>query len=203
MTPIVKITTTPSEKKEDENISNQQGLDHKSKVHFKNQDEPTSKKMDSPSRVALPGFKGQLARQRHQQTTTPSFNFPLAGSPQIASGSRGRAKVSLKPKHSAMDWEHLKSSNSSNTKLRANMDPSSFPLRITKDELSKHNKLDDFWVCIDRKVYDLTSYLDFHPGGVEILKAVAGKDGTALFNKYHRWVSAERILDGCMLGFLV
>ncbi|GME69408.1 unnamed protein product [[Candida] boidinii] len=83
------------------------------------------------------------------------------------------------------------------------MDPSSFPLRITKDELSKHNKLDDFWVCIDRKVYDLTSYLDFHPGGVEILKAVAGKDGTALFNKYHRWVSAERILDGCMLGFLV
>lgn len=33
------------------------------------------------------------------------------------------------------------------------------------------------------QVYNLTPYLKFHPGGVAILMSVAGKDGTALFNK--------------------
>jgi len=37
-------------------------------------------------------------------------------------------------------------------------------------------------------VYNITHYLRFHPGGVPLLLKVAGKDGTALFNKYHAWV---------------
>lgn len=39
------------------------------------------------------------------------------------------------------------------------------------------------------QVYNITHYLRFHPGGVPLLLKVAGKDGTALFNKYHAWVS--------------
>lgn len=38
------------------------------------------------------------------------------------------------------------------------------------------------------QVYNITHYLRFHPGGVPLLLKVAGKDGTALFNKYHAWV---------------
>lgn len=41
-----------------------------------------------------------------------------------------------------------------------------------------------------RQVYNLTHYLRFHPGGVPLLLKVAGRDGTALFNKYHAWVRA-------------
>lgn len=42
-----------------------------------------------------------------------------------------------------------------------------------------------------RQVYNLTPYLRFHPGGVPLLLKVAGKDGTALFNKFHAWVRAR------------
>lgn len=30
----------------------------------------------------------------------------------------------------------------------------------------------------------------------------AGRDGTALFNKYHSWVNPERLLENCMIGIL-
>lgn len=33
------------------------------------------------------------------------------------------------------------------------------------------------------QVYNLTPYLRFHPGGVDILASMAGKDGTAQFMK--------------------
>ena len=36
----------------------------------------------------------------------------------------------------------------------------------------------------------MTPYLRFHPGGTPLLLKIAGKDGTALFNKYHAWVRA-------------
>ncbi|ODV85218.1 hypothetical protein CANARDRAFT_176174 [[Candida] arabinofermentans NRRL YB-2248] len=109
-----------------------------------------------------------------------------------------RQKVSLKPGHSAMDWEQCK--KKTNVK---GIDPSYFPLRVDKEELSRHKGLDDFWICLGKKVYNLTAYLEYHPGGVEILKNCAGKDATSIFNKYHRWVNYERILDECFIGFMV
>ena len=48
----------------------------------------------------------------------------------------------------------------------------------------------------------MTAYLSFHPGGVDYLMKVAGKDGTALFNKYHPWVNIDFMLQRCMIGHL-
>lgn len=55
-------------------------------------------------------------------------------------------------------------------------------------------------VCL--QVYNITEYLRFHPGGVPLLLAVGGRDGTALFNKYHAWVNYEFLLAKCMVGLL-
>lgn len=44
----------------------------------------------------------------------------------------------------------------------------------TIEEISKHNKEDDAWIIIDNKVYNVTDYLDEHPGGDSILKNVGG-----------------------------
>ena len=55
-------------------------------------------------------------------------------------------------------------------------------------------------VCL--QVYNITEYLRFHPGGVPLLLAVGGRDGTALFNKYHAWVNNEFLLAKCMVGLL-
>ena len=39
--------------------------------------------------------------------------------------------------------------------------------RVTVEELAKHNKNDDCWLAIYDKVYNVTPYIKFHPGGVE------------------------------------
>ena len=36
-------------------------------------------------------------------------------------------------------------------------------------EIRKHSTRDDFWTIIRGKVYNLTQYLPYHPGGVDIL----------------------------------
>lgn len=55
------------------------------------------------------------------------------------------------------------------------------------------------------KVYNLTPYMKFHPGGVGELMRGAGKvaEGEKLFNEKHPWVSWENMLGECLVGILV
>lgn len=46
----------------------------------------------------------------------------------------------------------------------------------------------------------MTTYLDFHPGGVPELMRAAGRDATSLFNQYHAWVNYESMLKSCLVG---
>ena len=38
-------------------------------------------------------------------------------------------------------------------------------VEMTVEDVRKHNKKDDCWLIINRKVYDLTGFLKFHPPG--------------------------------------
>jgi cytochrome b involved in lipid metabolism len=53
--------------------------------------------------------------------------------------------------------------------------------RIPPSVLREHNKRDDAWAAINGKVYNITPYLAFHPGGEKELMRIAGRDGTRLF----------------------
>lgn len=123
---------------------------------------------------------------------------------QLGTGVTPRkpGKVALRPGHSPMDWARLKASTPS---LRG--DPPSSVLaqhgRISLSELRKHAKRDDAWTVLGGRVYNITPYLDFHPGGRAQLLRVAGRDGTALFNEYHAWVNFEMMLDKCCVGIYV
>lgn len=46
---------------------------------------------------------------------------------------------------------------------------------FTRGEVAQHNSDDDLWVVINERVYDLTVWLNFHPGGREPLLQMAGK----------------------------
>ncbi|TPX07100.1 uncharacterized protein E0L32_010995 [Thyridium curvatum] len=50
---------------------------------------------------------------------------------------------------------------------------------FTQSEIATHTRADDAWIIIHGKVYDVTSFLDEHPGGRDVLIESAGKDATA------------------------
>eukprot|EP01036_Dinobryon_divergens_P035202 gene35202-45590_t len=45
------------------------------------------------------------------------------------------------------------------------------------EEVGKHNTREDCWIIVDGSVYDVTTYVDDHPGGDSILNN-AGKDSS-------------------------
>lgn len=55
--------------------------------------------------------------------------------------------------------------------------------RYTLDDIKQHKTEQDAWIAIQGKVYNITPYLKFHPGGVRDLMRIAGRDGTKLFSK--------------------
>lgn len=48
------------------------------------------------------------------------------------------------------------------------------------------NTEDNIWFIIDSKVYDVSDFLDAHPGGEAVLRQVAGTDATEAFYNLHR-----------------
>jgi cytochrome b involved in lipid metabolism len=115
------------------------------------------------------------------------------------SNNTTRNKVVLQPGHSPLDWARV---NSSGENIRG-IEPREFPLRVSKELLQRHKSQDDCWTVLGGKVYNMTRYVDFHPGGVQEIMKCAGRDGTALFQKYHAWVNYERMLEKCLIGFYV
>jgi cytochrome b involved in lipid metabolism len=55
---------------------------------------------------------------------------------------------------------------------------------LSWDEIRKHNRNCDCWLVIDGCVYDVTRWVDLHPGG-KILCSLAGEDATVFFKSSH------------------
>lgn len=71
---------------------------------------------------------------------------------------------------------------------------------IYEDELAKHNRENDCWTVLNDKVYDITTYMKYHPGGIDELMRCAGIVGTQLFNDVHPWVNFQSMLENCLIG---
>ncbi|XP_030956865.1 cytochrome b5 [Quercus lobata] len=69
-------------------------------------------------------------------------------------------------------------------------------------EASEHNTKDDCWVVIDGKVYDVTTYLDEHPGGDDVVLAATGKDATEEFEDAGHSKSAKELMETFCIGEL-
>ena len=53
--------------------------------------------------------------------------------------------------------------------------------QYTREEVSRHNTKDDCWIILYGKVYNVTSWLDKHPGGAQLLLNHAGEDATVSY----------------------
>lgn len=73
---------------------------------------------------------------------------------------------------------------------------------LAGSEVAKHKSTDSCWTVIHGKVYDITSFLDKHPGGRSILLRQGGADATAEFDKIHSLDIIEDLPDGSLKGEL-
>ncbi|KAE9042218.1 hypothetical protein PF010_g4242 [Phytophthora fragariae] len=109
-----------------------------------------------------------------------------------------RNKVALPPGYSQLHWMRLCQSGQDLSGLQGGP-----PRRaISMEEVSRHNTESDCWSVLDGKVYNMTPYLKFHPGGVADLLLSAGGDCTDLFNEKHPWVNGHSMLEKCYIGQL-
>jgi uncharacterized membrane protein len=74
---------------------------------------------------------------------------------------------------------------------------------ITAAEVSQHATPDDCWTIIDGTVYDMTPFLNRHPGGSDAIAGLCGGDGTAGFRGQHGGASAPNSqLESLKIGVL-
>lgn len=109
--------------------------------------------------------------------------------PQLTTRIQNHRKVGLEPGYTLGGWAKLNLQNQFQKGL------------IPTSEIKKHNKRDDAWTVYRGKVYDMTAYISYHPGGVDMIMLGAGRDCTILYDKYHQWVNAEAMLSKCFIGY--
>ncbi|KAH7839426.1 hypothetical protein Vadar_004002 [Vaccinium darrowii] len=68
------------------------------------------------------------------------------------------------------------------------------------EEVNKHNKTKDCWLIIAGKVYDVTPFMDDHPGGDEVLLSATGKDATNDFEDVGHSDSAREMMEKYYIG---
>ncbi|KAJ5234103.1 uncharacterized protein N7469_003271 [Penicillium citrinum] len=56
---------------------------------------------------------------------------------------------------------------------------------VTRAEIQRHNSRQSCWVAIHGAVYDVTEFLDEHPGGAKVILRCAGRDATRDFDSVH------------------
>lgn len=181
---------------------------------------PSTTLMPPPS--VKPSALRPLPKLNGSLNPPPSSAAVLRGPPSLRSGgmntnlaaststlppsSRPSRKVVLEPGYSPLDWAHLVSKPPTPSFLRGNSVPGHL-IKVKPSQLKEHHgrKGQDAWGTFQGKVYNLTPYLKFHPGGVGELMRGAGKLGDAerLFMEVHHWINWDGILGECLVGILV
>lgn len=73
---------------------------------------------------------------------------------------------------------------------------------ISLAELAKHTSEDSLWIAVEGKIYDMSVYANSHPGGAEVIKAVAGGDATTEFESTGHSDQAKDIAKKYHIGDL-
>ena len=68
--------------------------------------------------------------------------------------------------------------------------------------MAPHSSREDVWMSIHGKVYDVTKYLEDHPGGEEVLMDRGGKDATEDYEDVGHSNEARKTLNRYEIGEL-
>lgn len=65
--------------------------------------------------------------------------------------------------------------------------------KFTATEIASHKDTSSCYVSISGAVYDLTAWINLHPGGKDKITMICGTDGTDKFMKKHK--GAQKFMD--------
>ncbi|KAI0751608.1 cytochrome b5 [Daedaleopsis nitida] len=71
---------------------------------------------------------------------------------------------------------------------------------VTYAELKEHKTKDSLYILLHEKVYDVTKFMDEHPGGDEVILAEAGRDATEAFEDVGHSDEARALLADMLVG---
>ncbi|GAA5852663.1 hypothetical protein JCM8547_002581 [Rhodosporidiobolus lusitaniae] len=70
---------------------------------------------------------------------------------------------------------------------------------LTLKEIASHNTAESAWVVVDGGIYDVTEFLEDHPGGKKVLLKACGKDSSKQFWQFH----SKKVLEKTAKPFLI
>jgi len=73
---------------------------------------------------------------------------------------------------------------------------------IRAEEVKNHKDSKSTWMIIHNHVYDVTKFLDEHPGGEEVLLEQAGADSTEAFEDVGHSTDARDLMKDYLIGEL-
>lgn len=71
---------------------------------------------------------------------------------------------------------------------------------MTRADVESHCTEDDCWIILDGRVFDVTEFLDYHPGSKSLILDFAGRDATQAFRKVHPYVNYAEVLAHEQVG---
>ncbi|RKU45317.1 hypothetical protein DL546_007268 [Coniochaeta pulveracea] len=73
-------------------------------------------------------------------------------------------------------------------------------MMLNGKQVANHSTKESCWIVIDSQVYDVTSFLQRHPGGAAVILKQGGADATAEFSKVHPLEYVKELPEGSCLG---
>ena len=74
-------------------------------------------------------------------------------------------------------------------------------INLSNSEIKTHNLKSDCWSIVNGNVYNLTTYVQRHPGGASVIANICGKDGSKAFvNEHNTKSKPNNVLSSFLLG---
>lgn len=167
---------------------------------------PRGKLLRGPG-FSMTAWAALLLRKKQQASQHPPLRFPevpstqgvsrAAGVDRQATGHGGSEETDCSPERQPPPRPHS----------------APFP-RLTEAEVqarTAYNRLHrhggrptngECLIVVRKVVYDVSSFLLYHPGGAQVILDCEGKEATAVFESFHPWISCENMLGPFAVGIL-
>ena len=104
-------------------------------------------------------------------------------------------------------YQNSKTVNLSNSTPTTNNNSSSSSneasLILNSAEISKHKSPSDCWIIVNNKIYNVTSFFFFYPGGSQLITPYCGKEATNAFNTQDRGSSHSAVADSLLASYYI